>query len=95
MMVFLWLSVAGLVDVRNRPEANNTYVAQENLIDLSCTASPPIHHPAVLEFFDSYDPAGFYVPCEDLRRAYPHDYAVSTPPHATLPTQTHPNEVVR
>lgn len=77
-----------LVDVRDRPEAQVSYVAQDNIALLS---SPPgasvdgaapapapaarlVLNPLVSQYFSEYKPVeGFYLPNTQLAQAYPFD----------------------
>jgi hemimethylated DNA binding protein len=62
-----------LVDVRDRTDAQTTYVAQENMELLQASAGP-IHHPEVEDFLASYLPEeGRYIITEQLRVAFPED----------------------
>lgn len=59
-----------LPDTRDRPGAQLTYVAQENI--LPDTPSEPLQHPMVSEMFDEFDAAnGRFVPNAQLRAQYP------------------------
>jgi hemimethylated DNA binding protein len=57
-----------LVDIRDRPDKQTTYVAEENLEPLQRTL---VMHPKVDEYFDGFD--GFqYLPRSRLKTIYPH-----------------------
>ena len=59
-----------LPDTRDRPGAQLTYVAQENI--LPDTPPEPLQHPMVSEMFDEFDAAnGRFVPNSQLRAQYP------------------------
>ena len=59
-----------LVDVRDRPGAQITYVAQENV--MLDTPSVKLHLPMADDMFESFDVAeGRYVPKPELRQQYP------------------------
>ena len=59
-----------LPDTRDRPGAQVTYVAQENI--MPDFPSEPLQHPMVAEMFGSFDAAaGRHVPSDGLRSQYP------------------------
>ena len=59
-----------LPDTRDRPGAQLTYVAQENI--MLDTPSEPVQHPMINEMFDDFDaPNGRFVPNSLLRSQYP------------------------
>ena len=59
-----------LPDTRDRPGAQLTYVAQENI--MPDFPSEPLQHPMVAEMFGSFDAAaGRHVPSDGLRSQYP------------------------
>ena len=59
-----------LPDTRDRPGAQLTYVAQENI--LADTPSEPLQHPMTDEMFDHFDSGeGRFVPNALLRSQYP------------------------
>jgi hemimethylated DNA binding protein len=69
-----------LVDMRDRPEPQVTYVAEENLELVVSSGGRaqqrggPIVHPLVPRLFREFRlPGGFYVPSELLAREYPED----------------------
>jgi len=59
-----------LPDTRDRPGAQLTYVAQENI--LTDAPSEPVQHPMVEEMFEGFDAErGRFVPNAQLREQYP------------------------
>lgn len=67
---------AGLVDERDRPGAQVTYVAQENI--LPSTAPAPILHRGVEAAFEAWQPGLGYVPCHEVQELYPEDAFVGS-----------------
>ncbi|KAI7842305.1 hypothetical protein COHA_003945 [Chlorella ohadii] len=62
-----------LVDVRDRPGAQTTYVAQENII---CMRKPgEVHHPLIPQLFVGFSREdGAYIPGPRLRAQYPTEF---------------------
>lgn len=62
-----------LVDERDRPGAQTTYVAQENII---CMRRPgEVHHPLIPQLFVGFSPEdGAYIPGPRLRAQYPTEF---------------------
>ena len=62
-----------LVDERDRPGGQSTYVAQENLTTLR-GGLQPVEHPLVPQLFTLFDAeSGCYLPRPQLRELYPDD----------------------
>ncbi|KAL4425883.1 hypothetical protein ABPG75_009899 [Micractinium tetrahymenae] len=62
-----------LVDVRNRPGGQTTYVAQENVMHMR--APKEVLHPLVPRFFPGgFQPDEGYLPGPLLRQAYPQEF---------------------
>ncbi|XP_074656949.1 uncharacterized protein LOC141910127 [Tubulanus polymorphus] len=58
-----------LVDVNDRPQAQTTYVVEENI---EVVMDTEIDHPFINDFFDAFDGAQ-YLPKMWLKELYPHD----------------------
>ncbi len=76
-----------LVDERDRPGGQVTYVAQENIL-LADTPAEPLLHPGVFGAFDEFDAAGGrYVPRPELLEQYPRDVGGCWMVDAVIPDQ--------
>ncbi len=69
------MCVTGLVDERDRPGAQVTYVAQENIVPSAAPA--PVLHAAVESTFDAWQPGLGYVPGPAALKAHPEDSFVA------------------
>lgn len=61
-----------LVDVRDRPGGQTTYVAQENAQPLRVPRE--VAHPLTDRLFAAFDPASGYLAGPELKAAYPADF---------------------
>jgi len=68
-------------DTRDRPGAQITYVAQENIV--IDTPPEPLQHPIINEMFSNFDATlGRYQPSAELRAKYPSRTAKPDPPES-------------
>lgn len=74
--------LAGLVDSRDRPGGDVTYVAQENIIPQPSPA--PILHPGVGEVFEAWVPGVGYLPSSALQETFPEDTLSLAAPAAAM-----------